>query len=267
MESVIQAGGLTKKYGDVIAVHDVSFEVGRGEIFGLLGPNGAGKTTTIRILTGLTKPTSGTAIVAGRDCVSESLAVKQRIGVVSEVSNLYNEMSAWDNLMFIGGLYGVEKSTRTERAEELLEAIQLHERRNDRLGTYSKGMKRRVRIATALVHNPEVLFLDEPTSGLDVQSSRLIRSIIMGLSKKGTTVFLTTHYIEEADQLCNKVAIIREGRIVAEDSPEKLKHHCRANASSRLPSVGMHLALKGYFEPMEMLWMFRKMGTSTISTQ
>ena len=223
METVIQVSSLRKQYGDVIAVHDVSFEVGRGEIFGLLGPNGAGKTTTIRMLTGLTKPTSGTAIVAGRDCVRESLAVKQRIGLVSEVNNLYNEMSAWDNLMFIGELYGVDKSTRTARAKELLEAFQLFERRQDRLGTYSKGMKRRVRIAAALVHNPEVLFLDEPTSGLDVQSSRLIRSIARELNKKGTTVFLTTHYIEEADQLCKKVAIIREGRIVAEDSPEKLK--------------------------------------------
>jgi ABC-2 type transport system ATP-binding protein len=220
---VIQTSGLRKRYGNIIAVDGVSFEVSRREIFGLLGPNGAGKTTTIRMLTGLTKPTSGTAIVAGRDCVRESLAVKQRIGVVSEVSNLYNEMSAWDNLMFIGELYGVDKSSRTARAKELLEAFQLFERRQDRFGTYSKGMKRRVRIAAALIHDPEVLFLDEPTSGLDVQSSRLIRSIVRELNKKGTTVFLTTHYIEEADQLCSKVAIIREGRIVAEDSPEKLK--------------------------------------------
>jgi ABC-2 type transport system ATP-binding protein len=223
MENAIHVIGLTKQYGNVIAVHDVSFEVTRGEIFGLLGPNGAGKTTTIRMITGLTKPTTGTAKVAGRDCVRESLAVKQRIGVVSEVSNLYNEMSAWDNLMFVGELYGVDKAARTGRANELLKAFQLYDRRNDRLGTYSKGMKRRVRIAAALIHNPEVLFLDEPTSGLDVQSSRLIRSIVRELNKKGTTVFLTTHYIEEADQLCSKVAIIREGRIVAEDSPEKLK--------------------------------------------
>jgi ABC-2 type transport system ATP-binding protein len=201
----------------------MSFQVARGEVFGLLGPNGAGKTTTIRMLTGLTKPTTGTAKVAGRDCVRESLAVKQRIGIVSEVSNLYNEMSAWDNLMFIGELYGVDKPTRTAKAKELLKVFQLYERRNNRLGTYSKGMKRRVRIAAALVHNPEVLFLDEPTSGLDVQSSRLIRLIVRELNRKGTTVFLTTHYIEEADELCNKVAIIREGRIIAEDSPEKLK--------------------------------------------
>jgi ABC-2 type transport system ATP-binding protein len=223
MENAIEVSNLTKRYGDVTAVNAMSFQVARGEFFGLLGPNGAGKTTTIRMLTGLTKPTSGTAKILGLNCIAEALAVKRRIGVVSEVSNLYNEMSAWDNLMFIGELYGVDKATRTARAKELLKVFQLHERRNDRLGTYSKGMKRRVRIAAALVHNPDVLFLDEPTSGLDVQSSRLIRLIVRELNRKGTTIFLTTHYIEEADELCNKVAIIREGRIVAEDSPERLK--------------------------------------------
>ena len=223
MENAIEVSNLTKRYGDVTAVNAMSFQVARGEFFGLLGPNGAGKTTTIRMLTGLTKPTSGTAKILGLNCIAEALAVKRRIGVVSEVSNLYNEMSAWDNLMFIGELYGVDKATRTARAKELLKVFQLYERRNDRLGTYSKGMKRRVRIAAALVHNPDVLFLDEPTSGLDVQSSRLIRLIVRELNRKGTTIFLTTHYIEEADELCNKVAIIREGRIVAEDSPEKLK--------------------------------------------
>jgi ABC-2 type transport system ATP-binding protein len=223
MENAIEVSNLTKRYGDVTAVNAMSFQVGRGEFFGLLGPNGAGKTTTIRMLTGLTKPTSGTAKILGLDCIAEALAVKEKVGVVSEVTNLYNEMSAWDNLMFISELYGVDKLTRTERAKKLLEAFQLSERRNDRLADYSKGMKRRVRIAAALVHNPEVLFLDEPTSGLDVQSSRLIRSIVRELNKKGTTIFLTTHYIEEADELCNKVAIMREGRIVAEDSPEKLK--------------------------------------------
>jgi ABC-2 type transport system ATP-binding protein len=251
MEAVIQVVGLGKRYGDVVAVHDVSFEVGRGEIFGLLGPNGAGKTTTIRMLTGLTKPTSGTAIVAGRDCVRESLAVKATIGVVSEVSNLYNEMSAWENLTFIGELYGVEKSTRTARTKELLEAFQLFERRRDRLSTYSKGMKRRVRIAAALIHNPEVLFLDEPTSGLDVQSSRLIRSIVRELNKKGTTVFLTTHYIEEADQLCNRVAIIREGRIAIEGFPEKLKASLQGERilevafSKDAPAIGALLETNG----------------------
>jgi len=223
MENVIKVNNLTKHYGEVIAVDGVSFEVARGEFFGLLGPNGAGKTTTIRMLTGLTKPTSGTVEIAGRDCIRENLVVKQKIGVVAEVSNLYNEMSAWDNLMFISELYGVDKSTRTERAKQLLEAFQLYERRNDRLIGYSKGMKRRVRIAAALIHRPEVLFLDEPTSGLDVQSSRLIRLLVRELNEEGMSVFLTTHYIDEADQLCDRVAIIKQGKIVVEGSPEKLK--------------------------------------------
>jgi ABC-2 type transport system ATP-binding protein len=223
MENAIEVNDLTKRYESLTAVDGVTFRVARGEFFGLLGPNGAGKTTTIRMLTGLTKPTSGSAKVGDRDCVKEALAVKQKIGVVSEVSNLYNEMSAWDNLMFIGELYGVDKLTREARARQLLEAFQLYDRRNDRLLGYSKGMKRRVRIAAALLHRPEVLFLDEPTSGLDVQSSRLIRSIIRGLNAEGVTVFLTTHYIDEADQLCGRVAIIRQGKIAVEGSPEKLK--------------------------------------------
>ncbi len=223
MENTIEVTNLTKQYGHVVAVDGVSFTVTGGEFFGLLGPNGAGKTSTIRMLTGLTQPTSGSAKIAGRDCVKEPVAVKQRIGVVSEVSNLYNEMSAWDNLMFIGELYGVDKTTRIQRVKQLLEVFQLYERRKDRVIGYSKGMKRRVRIAAALLHNPEVLFLDEPTSGLDVQSSRVIRSVIRELSKEGMTVFLTTHYIDEADQLCDRVAIIKQGKIMVEGSPEKLK--------------------------------------------
>lgn len=223
MENAIEVANLTKQYGDVTAVDGMSFTVTAGEFFGLLGPNGAGKTTTIRMLTGLTRPTSGSAKITGRDCVKEPVAVKQRIGVVSEVSNLYNELSAWDNLMFIGELYGVDKQTRTDRVKQLLEAFQLYERRHDRLAGYSKGMKRRVRIAAALIHHPDVLFLDEPTSGLDVQSSRMIRSLVRQLNKDGMTVFLTTHYIDEADQFCERVAIMKQGRIVAEGPPEKLK--------------------------------------------
>jgi len=222
-DAIIAASELTKQYGEILAVDHINFRVKKGEIFGFLGPNGAGKTTTIRMLTGLTKPTSGIAKISGRDCVKESLKVKQKIGVVSETSNLYNELSAWDNLRFIGGLYGVDKSAGAKRAEQLLQAFQLYERRNDRLGGYSKGMKRRVRIAAALIHDPEVLFLDEPTSGLDVQSSRIIRALLRELNKEGMTIFLTTHYIDEADQLCGRVSIIRQGKMVVDGSPEQLK--------------------------------------------
>ena len=223
MDFAINVRSLTKHYGDIVAVDHVSFEVKSGEIFGFLGPNGAGKTTTVRLLTGQTKPTSGLAKVAGFDTVNESTQAKERIGVVPEVSNLYDEMSAWDNLIFAAQLYGVPKSERNKRATELLELFGLYERRKDRVGNFSRGMKRRLTIAAALIHKPDILFLDEPTTGLDVQSSRMIRNLIKELNKSGATIFLTTHYIEEADQLCQRVAIINRGKIIAVDNPEKLK--------------------------------------------
>ena len=223
MGSAIEAINLTKYYDDLLAVDHINFQVEQGEIFGFLGPNGAGKTTTIRMLTGQTRPTSGTVTVAEYDVVRESIKAKERVGVVPEVSNVYDEMSAWDNLVFAAQLYGVAKNEREKRAKELLELFGLHERRADRAGNFSKGMKRRLTIAAALIHKPDILFLDEPTSGLDVQSSRMIRNLVKDLNKNGVTVFLTTHYIEEADQLCQRVAMINQGKIVAVDNPEKLK--------------------------------------------
>jgi len=221
--NTIEVNRLTKRYNNIVAVDNIAFQVKEGEIFGFLGPNGAGKTTTLRLLTGLTKPTSGTATVGGHDILTESVKVRENIGVVPEVSNIYDEMSAWDNLIFASELYDVPKDQRDKRAKELLELFGLYERRMSRVGTFSRGMKRRVTIATALIHKPSILFLDEPTTGLDVQSSRTIRSLIKELNKSDVTVFLTTHYIEEADQLCQRVAIINRGKIATVDSPEKLK--------------------------------------------
>jgi ABC-2 type transport system ATP-binding protein len=223
MNLAIKTQGLVKQYGDLVAVDHLDVEVYDSEFFGLLGPNGAGKTTTIRILTGQTKPTSGSVEVAGYDIIHEPVNAKQQIGVVPDVSNIYDEMSAWDNLIFAAQLYRVPKNEREKRAKELLDLFSLYERRKDRACVFSKGMKRRLTIAAALIHKPRILFLDEPTSGLDVQSSRMIRSLIKDLNENGTTVFLTTHYIEEADQLCQRVAIINKGKIVAVDNPEKLK--------------------------------------------
>ena len=223
MNTIVKTKGLTKQYGNVLAVDHVDLEVFEGEIFGLLGPNGAGKTTTIRMLTGQTKPTSGTATVANHDIIHEPIKAKRQIGVVPDVSNIYDEMSAWDNLIFAAQLYSVPKTEREKRAKDLLELFELYERRKDRVAGFSRGMKRRVTIAAALIHKPKLLFLDEPTSGLDVQSSRTIRSLTKELNDDGVTIFLTTHYIEEADQLCQRVAIINKGRIVTVDSPEKLK--------------------------------------------
>jgi ABC-2 type transport system ATP-binding protein len=223
LENAIEVSNLKKRFESILAVNDITFEVEKGQIFGLLGPNGAGKTTTIRLLTGLTRPTSGTITVAGRNVTKEPDKAKERIGVVPEVSNLYDEMSAWDNLIFSAQLYGVSRNEREKRGKELLELFGLYERRSDRVGNFSRGMKRRLTIAAALIHKPDILFLDEPTTGLDVQSSRMIRGLTKELNKNGTTVFLTTHYIEEADQLCQRVAIINHGRIVAVGSPERLK--------------------------------------------
>jgi ABC-2 type transport system ATP-binding protein len=221
--NVIEAANLTKHYEDLLAVDHIDFQVEQGEIFGFLGPNGAGKTTTIRMLTGLTKPTAGSLRIADIDMIREPNRAKSLMGVVPEVSNVYDEMSAWDNLVFAGQLYGAPKNEREKKAKELLELFSLYERRADRTGTLSKGMKRRLTIAAALIHNPSILFLDEPTSGLDVQSSRIIRNLTRDLNRSGVTVFLTTHYIEEADHLCQRVAMINQGKLVAVDNPEKLK--------------------------------------------
>jgi ABC-2 type transport system ATP-binding protein len=221
--SAIAASKLTRYHGDLLAVDHVDLEVQRGEIFGYLGPNGAGKTTTIKMLTGLLRPTEGTAQVNGYDISHDLYKVKRSIGVVPEISNVYGELTAWDNLLFAAELYGVPRGERKGRADDLLGKFELYERRRSKVKGYSKGMRRRLTIAMALIHHPSVLFLDEPTVGLDVQSAMIVRDWIRQLRDEGVTVFLTTHYIEEADQLCDRVAILNEGRIVACDTPERLK--------------------------------------------
>jgi ABC-2 type transport system ATP-binding protein len=207
-----------------LAVDHINFNVKKGEIFGFLGPNGAGKTTTINMLTGVTKPTSGSAFISDFDVTREPIKAKELVGVVPEVSFLYDEMTAWDNINFSAKLHSVTKEKRTALAKEFLLLFGLNERRNNRVGTFSGGMKKRLIIATALMHEPETLFLDEPTTGLDVQSARQIRDLIKNLNEKGTTVFLTTHYIEEADHLCERIAIINRGKIITVDTPEELKN-------------------------------------------
>jgi len=204
-------------------VDHLSFSVKEGEIFGFLGPNGAGKTTTIRMLVGLTTPTEGTAIIDGFDIRSEILEVKRRIGVVPETSNLYDELSVKDNLLFIAGLYHVPRLKREERIRELLESFNLWDRRDTKFGKLSKGLKRRLTVAASLIHSPRIIFLDEPTTGLDVMSARSLRRLLKELKETGVTIFLTTHYIEEADQLCDRIAVIVKGRIITIDTPENMK--------------------------------------------
>jgi len=222
-EYAIEVSNLTKKYRNLLAVDHINFEVKRGEIFGFLGPNGAGKTTTIRMLTGISIPTEGTATIMGYDIQRQPVEAKEQMGIVPDVSNVYNELSAWDNLIFTGRLYDMPKAYREKRAEELLRMFGLHDRRREALQGFSRGMKRRICIAMALMNRSSILFLDEPTSGLDVQSILVIRDLIRRLNREGLTIFITTHNIEEANQMCDRVAIINHGKIAAIDTPEKLK--------------------------------------------
>jgi ABC-2 type transport system ATP-binding protein len=223
MKYAIETKNLTKNYGEIIAVNNISFEVREGEIFGFLGPNGAGKTTTIRMLTGLSKPTTGTARVLGYEIESEIVEAKKHIGVVPEISNLYDELSAFKNLLFMAQLYGIPRSQRKARAEELLKTFGLYERKDHLFGTFSRGMKRALTIAAALIHGPTLLFLDEPTVGLDVVAAHSLRNLISNFRRQGVTIFLTTHYLEEADLLCNRIAILVKGKILKIDTPEILK--------------------------------------------
>ena len=217
----IEVRNLTKRYGTVSAVDGISFEVKKGEFFGFLGPNGAGKTTTVRMLTGVIRADSGTARIMGFS--AGSLKAKQIAGVVPEMANAYNDLSGWDNLMLMAELYGIASGKAKERGESLLRNLGLLERKDSLVKTYSKGMKQRLILCMALVSDPGVLFLDEPTSGLDVQSARMIKELLRSLNAGGKTIFLTTHDMEEANQLCDRVAIINKGRIVAIDAPEKLR--------------------------------------------
>lgn len=223
----IEIKGLRKSYGDLMAVDGISLQVDPGELFGFLGPNGAGKTTTVNILTGVSLPTAGSASIHGHDVVRDSFRAKEAINVVPEVSNAYNEYTAWKNLMFTGALYGVPRKETVRRAEELLRTFDLYDKRNAKVKGFSQGMRRKLVIAMALINEPRVLFMDEPTTGLDVQSVLTIRDMVRDLNRKGITVFLTTHNLVEANLLCDSVAIINHGRIVATDTPENLKRAAR----------------------------------------
>lgn len=215
----IEVDGLSRSFNGLQAVNNISFTVQAGEVFGFLGHNGAGKTTTIRMLSGQLRPSSGRARVAGCDIVAEQDRLKSLVGVVSENQNLYERMSARENLAFAARLYGVNQS----RIDEALDQVGLLDRAKDNVQHYSNGMKQRLLIARALLHRPQIVFLDEPTRGLDPVVAREIRHLVVKLATRGVTIFLTTHYMEEADELCRRVAFLSEGRIVALDTPDNLK--------------------------------------------
>jgi len=221
-ERLIEVSRLSKSFEEVEAVSGISFDVRRGEVFGFLGPNGAGKTTTINMLTGLARPDAGTIRIAGLDCSADPKAAQHLIGVVPDESNLYPELTGYDNLCFCASLYGIEKGERRRRADHLLRQFRLQEAAHRKFSGYSKGMKRKLTIAAGIIHQPEILFLDEPTTGIDVASARQIRQLISEMYQQGTTIFLTTHYIEEAERLCERIAFIVNGRIVRNESVSTL---------------------------------------------
>ncbi|MCP4289469.1 MAG: ABC transporter ATP-binding protein [Gammaproteobacteria bacterium] len=240
MMKAIEVKNLTRDYNGLRAVDGLSFSVEPGEIFGFLGPNGAGKTTTIKMLTGQLRPTSGAAKVMGCDVVEDRQDLKPQIGVVFDSQNLYERLSARDNLRFYARLYRVKKA----RVEAVLAQVGMTDRAHAKMKTYSNGMKQRIIIARALLHQPRVLFLDEPTRGLDPNVARAIRAIVVDLAKQGMTVFLTTHYMEEADHLSDRVAIIDLGGIVALDTPERLKAEHGEDEATTLEDIFVQLTGK-----------------------
>ncbi len=221
--NVINVENLSKHFEGIIAVEKVSFNVKEGEIFGFLGPNGAGKTTTIRMMTGVLRPTTGRIEIYEKDVWHNQIRIKQILGNVPEMANVYLDLTGQQNLDFIGKLYRIPKKVRIERSQELLKKFELFERRNSLAKKYSKGMKQRLLLCMALMSDPKILFLDEPTSGLDVQSSIIIKNLIKEYNRKGGTIFLTTHDMNVANELCNRIAIINKGKIIKLDTPENLK--------------------------------------------
>jgi ABC-2 type transport system ATP-binding protein len=238
-DAVIRTDGLTKVYpGGLKAVDALDLSVERGEIFGLLGPNGAGKTTTVGMLTTRIIPTSGSAFVGGVDVVQHPALAKQGIGVVPQTNTLDRSLSVWENLYFHGRYFGMASREARGRADEILEQFRLADRAKAEVQQLSGGMAQRLMVARAIVHNPATLFLDEPTAGLDPQSRIALWEILGELHANGQTILLTTHYMEEADQLCDRVAIMDHGHILALDTPAELKHSIGADTVVRVSSVG-----------------------------
>jgi ABC-2 type transport system ATP-binding protein len=224
MTTAVQVRGLCRTFGPLTAVDNVSFAIEQGEIFGLLGPNGAGKTTTLSMLATMLAPTGGSAEIMGTDIRKDQDGVRKAIGIVFQDQSLDEELTAWENMDFHGRLYRIPADERRRRAEELLKLVELSDRRDDIVKTFSGGMRRRLEIARGLLHHPQVLFLDEPTLGLDPQTRNHLWNYIETLAQeKNITIILTTHYMEEADRLCDRIAIIDHGKIIALDTPDRLK--------------------------------------------
>lgn len=221
-KDMIVYSDIVKQYGSLTAVNHLNLEIEKGEIFGLLGPNGAGKTTVMRMTTTLTPPTSGKIFIGGEEIHRDSVEIKKKMGIVPQSSNLEDDLNAWENLEYHGMLYGMGKKERRRRAEELLDFVGLLDRKDDIARHYSGGMKRKMMIAKALMHKPEIILMDEPTVGLDAAIRRKIWDLIRELHSRGMTVFLTTHYLDEAQMLCTRAGLIDEGHLVRTGTPEEM---------------------------------------------
>ncbi|MGY2765761.1 ABC-2 type transport system ATP-binding protein [Thermostichus sp. MS-CIW-26] len=219
----VEMQGVWKRFGQQVAVQDLSLQIPQGEVFALLGPNGAGKSTTIRMLTSLTRPSQGSIRVGGYDVVWDPVAVRQQIGVVLQPITLEAELTVWENLEFHGRMHHIPNPERQRRIDEWLEYVRLADRRQDKVKTLSGGMKRRLQVARALLHRPQILFLDEPTVGLDPQARRLLWEILRDLNRQGMTLLITTHYMEEAEELCDRIGIMDGGRLIELGSTEQLR--------------------------------------------
>lgn len=226
---LIRTEGLTKRFGEFVAVNEVTLTVAAGEILALLGPNGAGKTTTVRMLGSILKPTSGQATVAGYDVVRDARDVRSTVGLLTEFPGLYHRMKADEYLHFFGELQGLSRARREERIEELMKRFGMWDARKKRLGEYSKGMRQKIALIRALIHDPRVLFLDEPTSAMDPQSAKTVRDAIAELRSSDRAIILCTHNLAEAETLADRIAIIKEGRIIALGTPQQLKSHLLGN--------------------------------------
>ena len=231
---IVNVTNLKKVYGEIQAVNGVSFNIEQGEVFGFLGPNGAGKTSTINMMIGLSRPTSGHIVIDGIDAIKYIKKVQKIIGIIPDENNLYDEMDGFDNLCFCASLYGIRKAEREKRATELLEQFNLTKAGKRPFKTYSKGMKRKLTIAAGIIHDPKILFLDEPTTGIDIESARQIRELILDLKKQDKTIFITTHYIEEAERICDRIAFIVDGKIVKNGTVTELMESAEREHKIRL---------------------------------
>ena len=250
-QTLIQTSHLTKRFGEKLAVNDVSFQVQSGEIFGFLGPNGAGKTTTIKMIVGLLKPTSGLVQVGGYDVQSQPLQAKAVNGYVPDEPNLYAKLTGRELLRFVGDLYGIERQQVERRSEELLRLFDLAEAGDDTIDSYSHGMQQKTAIASALVHDPRALVLDEPTVGLDPKSARLIKDILRQLADRGAAIFLSTHILEIAERMCDRIGIINQGSLIAVGTMQELRSARQDEIDSETTLEDIFLGLTGGAEYAE----------------